>query len=222
MRTMIHGRIFLGAVALCFASLASADPIVSTIDSIDAADRTNLVTFEGLPNNVNNPQQTTEDGVVVTQVNGDSNGIWTNCTGCWASNGTQSWYANGGDHGYTEINLLGGGQIGNLGVDLGHGWTSTTAVTVLYELLSNGLTVLQGNYAFQRDSYISFLGGGFDTVRLAGYFGNVNVESFGGYQALALDNIEISAVSISVPEPATLALFGAGLLGLGFRRRRIA
>ncbi len=37
-----------------------------------------------------------------------------------------------------------------------------------------------------------------------------------------IDNVSIAEVSSSVPEPGTLALFGLGLAGLGFARRRKA
>lgn len=44
-----------------------------------------------------------------------------------------------------------------------------------------------------------------------------------GFLTLGVDNVDISAVSVAVPEPASLAIFGFGALGLvagGIRRRK--
>ena len=43
-------------------------------------------------------------------------------------------------------------------------------------------------------------------------------------EAIAFDNIRVTGdrIQVSVPEPGTLALFGLGLVGLGFARRRKA
>lgn len=39
---------------------------------------------------------------------------------------------------------------------------------------------------------------------------------------IILDDVKVEAVTASVPEPATFALLGLGLIGLGFSRRRRA
>ncbi len=37
----------------------------------------------------------------------------------------------------------------------------------------------------------------------------------------SIDNVVLNTTSVSVPEPSVIALMGAGLIGLGFARRRI-
>ena len=49
---------------------------------------------------------------------------------------------------------------------------------------------------------------------------NFSTRTFTGIGLFFLDNLLITATSTSVPEPGTPALFGLGLAGLGFTRRK--
>lgn len=77
------------------------------------------------------------------------------------------------------------------------------------------------NFANYRSDYFSTLDVAF--VRVLGYAcdtsGNCNRNS--NLSNFAIDNIEtISAEDAEVPEPASLALFGLGMLGFAYSRRR--
>jgi len=52
-------------------------------------------------------------------------------------------------------------------------------------------------------------------VALGSEFDNVLAVEFTGTQGLGIDNL-------AVPEPATLALMGLGLAGIGWKRRKAA
>ena len=143
--------------------------------------------------------------------------------------GDFGWYPNGGDHGYSAISLAGGGDFDSVGFNIGTGFGSVVAY--LYELLNDNIVVSSGSVA-GTSNYLGFSGGGFDKIRLrdsvAGGGGSVTDHA---YQAMAFDSIETSSLSLpllsnsSVPEPASIAMFGIGALGLMFahrRRRRMA
>jgi hypothetical protein len=73
-----------------------------------------------------------------------------------------------------------------------------------------------GSLSYSADSDPTF-SGGFAGIQSDAPFASA-VVTFGGADSFAFDNVRFEAAS--VPEPATLALFGAGLAGLGALRRR--
>lgn len=163
----------------------------------------------------------TEQGITVTYVGG-SGGIWTGSQP--AAEGTQSWYPDGGDTGYTRISF--GGAVDAVEFRAGSGFL-TGSINLFYDLRFNGASIGSGNagsllLADQGFSFYGFSGATFDEVWLQAHAGNAF--SAGTFEALALDDVQIGGGTGAVPEPASWALLiaGFGLVGAASRRRRVA
>jgi hypothetical protein len=189
---------------------------IYTTDFINNAERINFNGFEGLPDTSSFGSIYTEDGITVEQVNGEVDDIWTTYQG-WGAEGSRSWYPNGGDFGYTKITRQDNSDFQNIGFLFGSGFTTNSPITYVYDLLQNGLSVLSGTlFRDTSPNYLGFGDGGFDEVRLAAYPGNNVNQTLSGFQALAIDSIELSDTPTSVPEPTTLlGLLTIGILGAG-------
>jgi hypothetical protein len=205
----------IGVILLLVVGSAQA-ATVHFDDFIIDANRTNFNGFEGMAESGNYPgtsQPYTEDGITVQQPQGQDD-IWNYCS-CGTVDGLRSWYSNGGDYGYTMITRSNGSDFQAIGMDVGHG--NTTWDYYYYELYDDNVLVQSGNYFIEDEFfYLGFSGGGFDTVLLKN--GEYSGQSIGdgSYNALAIDNVELSAV----PIPAAVWLFGSGLGLLGWFRRR--
>jgi len=80
--------------------------------------------------------------------------------------------------------------------------------------IDNTVFVLQwDSLALSRPDHASLTHGAFDTAR----FTIDNVNSTTGFELGLLSSLDVAA---AVPEPATLALLGIALAGIGFARRR--
>lgn len=203
----------VGAVCLILGASRTAQAItLHTSDFIPDATRTNFNGFEGLPDTFLNGSVYTEDGIRVEQVNGDFNDIWTAYLPS-GFEGSRAWYPNSGDSGFTKIMRSDNSDFLNLGLLRGSGYGGYEPITYVYELLKNGVTVFSGNlFSNLPSGYLGFSGGGFNEVRLGAYYGNNPSQTLRGFQALAIDSIELSgSFAQPVPTPALLP----GLVGLG-------
>jgi PEP-CTERM motif len=197
-------------------------------DFIPDATRTHFNDFETLPETsvlgaALSPYS--NGGITVTQIGG-GNDIWTTCTiasGCGgAHQDNRSWYPSSGDEAYTAITRTDGLDFIDMGLLVSSGYDGQSA-TYTYDLRLNGVQIVLGSISISAIStYLGFDGGGFDEVRLIATLGNPGISEITGgiSQALQVDNIEASLRSIpAVPEPITLSLLGAGLVGIGMVRR---
>ena len=220
---MVFAAICSAVFVLRAAPLDAAS--VTFTDTIDAANQTNFNGFEGISTTFVAGETYVEDNILVTQINGDPNGIVT-VLDPGGKEGLRAWYPNGGDLGYTRITLEDNTDFTDVGMLVGSG--SSQHDTLLFGLFLDGSEVLTGSIAHSASlSYLGFIGGGFDEILLRDT-GLSTASLFDGTaNMLVLDSIEIVAFgagieTIITPIPPALPLFLSGLVGLGIvaRRRR--
>ena len=204
--------------AISFAALsmgAAQAAVVETTDFIGSPAHFNG--FESIGSSTNYGATYTEDGITVTQINGEINDIWTTATPYVGGVGNFVWYPNGGDNGYTSITMQDGSDFSDMSFIVGSGF-GPGAHSVYYELANNGSVVQSGSLSQVSGTWLGFSGGGFDEVRVRDSNGFTSSLT-DGYNALAIDSIKTVG---AIPEPGTYALMLAGLGAVGFvaRRRR--
>ncbi len=211
----LFGVVALSVLGACDAAYAIT---LHTTDFISNTTRTNFNGFEGLPDSVNYGSIYIEDGIKVEQVNGEPDDIWTTFTS-WGAEGQKAWYPNGGDSGFTKITRSDNSDFIDFGLLRGSGYISDAPITYVYALLQNGVIVFSGNLFSLTSGYLGFAGGGFNEVRLGAYYGNNPNQTLSGFQALAIDSIELSG-SPAQPVPTPVLLPGLIGLGIGVLRKR--
>jgi hypothetical protein len=169
------------------------------------------------------PSSYTEGGITVNEVRqSDYASIWTTFGNDQLGfSGAHSWYANGGDTGFTRITEADGSDFTNISIVTGNGWGSpSTSDWLNYTLLNNGVVVGRGSLRQTLDAMpVTFTGGGFDEIWLTST--NRGRHPVGAFvtQALAIDDIRAGAIA-AVPEPSSVATLLAGLAMLGRVARR--
>ncbi|MEP6067536.1 MAG: VPLPA-CTERM sorting domain-containing protein [Paracoccaceae bacterium] len=212
--------LFALVATLTLAASMSQAATVSTIDTIDDADRDHFYGFENLTATTSHGPTASGDNITVTQVNGDTNGISTGYQP-GGGEGSRAWYPNGGDFGYTAIRTTDGSDLDALGLLVGSGWGSDS--TGHYSLRLDGAEVAFGSFVNNNQlSYLSFSDETFDEI----YLLSTQSRSFssfgdGSYNALVVDAIEVTLANPpAVPLPAGGLLLLSGLAGMGVMRRR--
>lgn len=113
------------------------------------------------------------------------------------------------------IDLIFGSTI-NLALDLGIDFGNTSNITINTYL--NGSLV-----SSSLDAYTDTLNNGLGTWSTLSWsnIDRVTLNATSGWRAWSIDNLQFDNAT-SVPEPATLALLGLGLAGIGFSRKKKA
>lgn len=131
-------------------------------------------------------------------------------------------YGSGGNYQWVDIYLENSSTITSMDFMIGDGWYGSTT-NLIWETFLNGSSTGFGDVMVGRGSTVGWTDNiGFDSIRVAA--NAYGIDSFGQYQAIAIDNLRIGATA-PVPEPATMFLFGTGLAGLAgtqIRRRKKA
>jgi hypothetical protein len=157
-----------------------------------------------------------EGGITVTYIAStpNPNAISTNNKSFFGF-GDHSWYANGGQFGYTDITLTGGGDFTNIQMWANDGAEGSIPDRLAYRLLEGGSVVASGNLpiSFSGVHYTGFTGGGFDEVQLMSAPGLSSFDP-GHVDYTAIDNISANGV-VGLPEPATWTVMLIGFAGLG-------
>jgi len=151
------------------------------------------------------------------------------CANCQQGHGTNA--ANTTGHGFWEWNGIATDMSGDVSLfyeaDLSGGDVIATFVgdvtqEVWWSDLASGVQTLTGLVSVDNVTAIYLdwfsVGGVYDPSTSSNYTGVVSSRDF-GVDALSLD-LNVDNFQIQVPEPATLALLGLGLAGLGFRHSR--
>jgi hypothetical protein len=210
-----------GVTPLANAAIFSVGDLITTATQFNG--------FEGLPPGtllIPPPSSYTEDGISVNQIDQALPTPWSSYNQIAVTYnppgffGSYSWYANGGDVGYTDITEQNGSAFNAVSILTGFGNSNQGGSYLNYELLMNGAVVLSGSVMQLSGtaSPVTFYGGGFDQIFLSATQGAPAKIGSGVYQALAIDNIKVGSVS-AIPEPGTLAMLLAGLGLLGFAAR---
>lgn len=206
-------------VATVFAASMNsyASPMLTAGKLVNKADRS--LTFSGITHGTN--LSTYQESNVLVTVNDDAF-VSFSPFGAPTTGGFH--YGSGGNESFVSVRGTDNAVFSEIDFLLGNGWSASSALLRYETFLGGQLTgaavnmVATGIVKITDDR-------GFDEIRLGATVGPTTYNSFGDFQAIALDNMHLSVsakgnVANKVPEPGSVALLGLALAGLIAARRK--
>jgi hypothetical protein len=212
------GKLIVASILLFSIVDANAMPLLSNTDVVSSP--TNTATFDSITSSGINLDGYTEDGIEVSVP--DISYVGFTYIGFDAFNtgsrSTALHYGSGGNTSYVTISMMDGSLIFGLDFLLGDGWVDSITTNLIWETFNGTTSTGFGDVVLNKGTTVGWTdNSGFSSLRVAANDPNIN--AFGEFQTIAIDDLDISTAS--VPEPSTLALLSLGLAGLGFKRRRM-
>jgi hypothetical protein len=201
--------------AILLSYQAAAAPIFSSSSVVTVTDRS--ATFDSLTSNGIDLSSYSEDSLFVTVNDTTYQGFSAFNPGDTRTTGFH--YGSGGNMEYISIRGTDNAVFNAIDLLLGNGNSGSTQSVRWETYLLGALTGSGIESSIGRGSIVGwFDSSGFDELRVAS--AAWNDPGFGNHNTAVLDNVRVQLALVTVSEPSIIALFAAGLLGVGFARRR--